>query len=164
MIRNDKLKSEWIKGYEGRYSISEDGEVYSHSRVDKLGRLYKGKYLKHCLTKDGYHQVRLCDPETGTSKIKYVHRLIAETYISEYSEKLTVDHIDRDKDNNHVDNIRMCTREQNRHYTSESGLPMGVSKNGGGRYMARRRNKYLGSFDTPEQAYAEYLRVVKHES
>jgi hypothetical protein len=39
----------------------------------------------------------------------------------------------------------------------ESGLPLGVSRIKGGRYRAKRRNIYLGNFDTPELAHAAYL-------
>lgn len=38
-----------------------------------------------------------------------------------------------------------------------SGLPLGVSRVRGGKFRAKRRDVYLGRFDTAEQAHAAYL-------
>lgn len=38
-----------IAGYEGKYSVTTDGRVYSHSRVDACGRLQKGRWLNGLL-------------------------------------------------------------------------------------------------------------------
>ncbi|MEW0227966.1 NUMOD4 domain-containing protein [Escherichia coli] len=43
-----------IAGYEGKYSVTTDGRVYSHSRVDARGRLQKGRWLKPVNHSDGY--------------------------------------------------------------------------------------------------------------
>ena len=59
-----------IKGYEGLYSVTEDGRVYSHLRG--------GGYLKSGITKNGYARVALC----GHKRKRYlVHRLVAQTFI-----------------------------------------------------------------------------------
>lgn len=45
-----------IAGYEGKYSVTTDGRVYSHSRVDACGRLQKGRWLKPVNHSDGQTQ------------------------------------------------------------------------------------------------------------
>jgi hypothetical protein len=60
-----------IPGFEGRYSISSQGRVYSHLR---------GKLLRPSLTLDGYPQVKLSDA-SRVQRTYRVHRLVAETFI-----------------------------------------------------------------------------------
>lgn len=60
----------YIKGYEGQYSITENGEVYSHKSK---------KYLKPSKVGKGYLVVNLC--KDGKSQHYYIHRLVAEAFI-----------------------------------------------------------------------------------
>lgn len=53
----------------------------------------------------------------GKYKTCSVHRLIAETFIENPESKPTVDHIDRDRTNNQVDNLRWATRKEQQRNT-----------------------------------------------
>lgn len=68
-----------IPGYEGKYKISESGDIISVGRFvpesGRAGRYYPERILKQQPDKDGYLGVRLCSE--GTYKNFKVHRLVA---------------------------------------------------------------------------------------
>jgi hypothetical protein len=92
-----------IPGFEGRYSISPQGQVYSHLR-DKL--------LRPSLTLDGYPQVILYG--VGRARCtRQVHRLVAETFIGGI-DGVEVHHLDGDPSNPSLENLRIVTRRIHR--------------------------------------------------
>jgi len=95
--------------FEGRYAVSEDGEVYSlnYRGSGKRKELVKNK---HTL---GYLRVTIDDKAVG------VHTLVAKAFIPNPDNKPEVDHIDGDKKNNHVDNLRWVTHRENINYAME---------------------------------------------
>lgn len=93
---------EWrkIKGFEN-YSVSNTGNI----RNDKTGRI-----LKQIISTSGYKQTMM-----GHKTVpQYVHRLVAMAFIPNPDNKPQVDHIDGDKINNVVENLRWVTRSENR--------------------------------------------------
>lgn len=90
-----------IPGYENRYKISENGEIYS---------LVSEKLLKHYKGKRGYLVVDLIDGK-GKRKICTVHRLIYKAYVKDTDK--VIDHIDGNQLNNSLENLRECTNAQN---------------------------------------------------
>lgn len=90
-----------IKGYEGRYKISNQGAV-----KNKHDHILKPEY-----SNKGYACVHL-RKENKTKKYR-VHRLVAETFIDNPDNLPEVNHIDENKVNNCVDNLEWCNRIQN---------------------------------------------------
>ncbi len=141
-----------VIGYEGKYAIDKDGNVYSKN-YRRTGRTQK---LKPGLSSNGYLQVSLW--KDGKIKGKTVHRLVAQAYLSDFSKELQVDHIDRDKLNNNLSNLRMVSLSQNQWNRSPKGYSYNKQM---GKYQAciMKHNKqhYLGYFLKEEDARQAYL-------
>lgn len=161
-----------IKGYEGIYMISEDGEViatrYKEPKVmkpfHKTGNMGEKSYLRVQLSKH------------GKPKKYSIHRLVADAFVENSHNKDTVNHIDGNKFNNHYTNLEWVTQRENNVHAYANGLKSGAigrkfSNNKSGyvgvckeknsdRWRAQLRyNKeliYLGLYDTPELASIAY--------
>jgi len=100
-------------------------ETHPHYSVDRDGNVYNkhGNILKHLLTSQTkYHSVRLYSGSGTKPAMKYVHRLVAEAFISNPDNKEQINHKDGDRNNNHVDNLEWASRSENiRHYFDELG-------------------------------------------
>jgi hypothetical protein len=103
----------WIEGYEGRYTISNTGEVISYCR----GKIKKRK--PHFL-KDGYLGVSLYGHDKKP-KIRSIHRLVAKAFCPGFKEGLTVNHKDCNKLNNHFQNLEWMPNAENTRLYYESG-------------------------------------------
>lgn len=91
-----------IPGYEGKYAITEDGNVWSHHR-----QMYK----KTAYDKDGYLVVMFS--VNGRSVKRRVHRLVAMTYLGlAENDCREVNHKDEVKTNNNVSNLEILSREE----------------------------------------------------
>lgn len=97
-------ENEFIEPIEGfpDYMVTTEGRVWS----EKTHR-----WLKPTANKRGNH-VRLY-VSLGRGNKRYVHRLVAETFIPNPNNLPEVDHIDTNGYNNHVDNLRWCTHQNN---------------------------------------------------
>lgn len=101
-----------IKGHEGLYQVSNEGNVRSIDRevkTQKGSRHYKGKLLKPLKDKQGYLSVIL-----GKHSRRYlVNRLVYESFNGEIPEGMQVNHKDEKKENNKVDNLNLLTPKEN---------------------------------------------------
>jgi len=104
-----------IPGWEEFYSVSKCGRVWSHERrVRSRGgtRLKRGRWLRPSTAGDGYLMVVLCrSPEQVT---RYIHRVVARMFLGETPEGMEIDHIDRDRANGSLSNLRYVTSSQNK--------------------------------------------------
>lgn len=117
------MKEQWkpVKGFEGKYIVSNFGNVMSIPRTytNKLGREYTVDgftLVKHDDT-NGYDKVWL-----GDSIMKSVHKIVAEVFVPNpygYSE---VNHKDGNKKNNCAANLEWVTHKRNIEHARETGL------------------------------------------
>ena len=91
-----------IKGYEGLYAITPEGEVWSYRNE---------RFLVPKANSKGYLRVKLF--KDGQMKRYRVHRLVAEAYLPNPDNLPQVDHINEDKTNNCVNNLQWITNRDN---------------------------------------------------
>jgi len=117
-----------IEHYEGKYSVSNFGRVYSHIR--------KGRFMKTYIINSGYLCVDLC--KNGIKKKQCIHALVGNAFIGKREGEMTFDHIDRNNQNNCADNIRLATR-------SEQGINRNIQINNKSGYknIIIRENRYI---------------------
>ena len=115
------MKEIWkdIKGYEGLYQASNLGRIKSLKHIRKNGTkksfIQKERILKPAIQKEsGYQFVVLC--RDNNPKGYRVHRLIAETFLSNPNKYRCVNHKDENKANNNLNNLEWCTHKYNNNY------------------------------------------------
>lgn len=114
-----------IEGYEGVYSITDDGRVYSHSRiVQRKGdstSLMKGRWLKPGINSRGYLTCALSS-EGMPPKSKTVHRLVADAFVKNENNMPCVNHIDGNKLNNNACNLEWVSHGENQSHAYKLNL------------------------------------------
>ena len=97
-----------IEGFEGRYQVSNLGRV---RRAD-------GRFLTPHINKSTSYFV--VDLYRNTVRKKcYIHRLVAATFCRGYFEGATVNHLDRNRQNNCASNLEWCTQAENNRHARE---------------------------------------------
>lgn len=102
-----------IQGYEERYIISNLGKIKS------LNKKNSGKYLRERVDRAYYSTVRLS--KNGVTKTKFLHRLLAETFIEQPFGKFFVNHINGETQDNHLTNLEWVTHPENISHAYKSG-------------------------------------------
>lgn len=109
----DKKHCKLLPGQYCRYAISKNGKVF---RVfDRAGRLNPKRVRPGKIT-NGYLQLKALGID-GSHKYILVHRLVAYMFMNlPWDSRLDIDHINADKEDNRLSNLRVCTRSENLHY------------------------------------------------
>lgn len=142
---------EWvdIKGFDGIYEVSSLGNVrvkerfVTHSRNPSMKIKRKPKTMSPIDHGNGYLYVTLT--KDGKRNNRYIHRLVAEAFIDNPDGLPEVDHINRRRDDNCVENLRWTTRQGN----IDNSSAVGTRKNhwkkpaSGERYVLFRKGKWV---------------------
>lgn len=107
---------EWksVEGFEGRYEVSDAGEVKS---------ILTGKVLKPGRQSKGYLTVCLYDGSSPKKpKSKTVHSIVAEAFIGPRAEGMGINHINGLKSDNRVYNLEYCSPSSNMQHSIANGL------------------------------------------
>jgi hypothetical protein len=100
------------------YKIIPSLSVYEISQNGNVRRVGVNNNLKPCLT-SGYPSLSLW--MNGKQYRRYIHRLMAETYLGDCS-TFEINHIDGVKLNNNLSNLEIVSPTENMHHAYKTGL------------------------------------------
>lgn len=107
------------------------------------------------LKSSGYIQIKV------NNKVYLAHRLAWFLHYGEWPEG-EIDHVNRDKADNRIENLRVCTRSENGHNREAKGFYKPMDKE---RFRAAIKHSgklhHIGYYDTEEEARAAYLKRKK---
>lgn len=95
-----------IEGYEGMYSVSDQGRVMAHKRYRCVERILKGGAAGA-----GYRKVTLC--KDGKRTDRYIHELVLATFVGPRPLKMDAAHGNGNRADNRLTNLRWATRAEN---------------------------------------------------
>ena len=157
-IHNDLELFKPIDGYDN-YFVSNFGNI-KNSKTNRI--------LKPSTHRQGYKLVVL--HKNGKSKNFTVHRLVGIAFLENPDNKPVIDHIDENKSNNNVKNLRWCSQKENfanqgKYKNNKSGFK-GVSFHKPlNKYVAHisinSKLKHLGYYETAEEASKVYDAKAK---
>ena len=138
-------------------------EVSNLGNVRRLNKTKPPRLLKPYKLKNGYLQVCLC--VDNYKELLTIHRIVALAFLQNNDKNNEIDHIDRDKTNNCVDNLRWVSKSENcKNRKSYKGIYINIDTRPNKTTMYRV-NYYEGnkrirvSFAT--QSMAEQLYLLK---
>jgi len=142
-----------IQGYEN-YEISNLGNVRNKTT---------NKILKPHITTTGYYEIKLI------KKHFKIHKLLGLYFLENPNNLKCIDHIDRCKTNNNLDNLRWCSYSDNSKNKTKnnncSSIYMGVSKYIKGGYECYVWDNYkknrIGVFKTELEAYEKRKKYIE---
>lgn len=127
-------------------------EHFEHFQVSNYGRVKNsitGNILSQGDNGRGYCNVTLKARPYETKK--YIHRLVAMAFLPDFDEKLQVNHIDKNKKNNHVSNLEMVTDSENKKWSKKEYIEGHLKTQG----------KILQVFDLDDNLLFEEFGVYK---
>lgn len=172
-------KEVWVDvvNYKSMYQISSKGRVRSLSRKIEVvdgNRVYtktiKGRIRKLTICTGGYHTVSI--RKNGKTNTKRIHQLMAEAFLSHTPNGMgiVVDHIDTNRLNNELSNLRLISARENTLNTKSkktskySGVSWSKKSNKWVVYIYKNgKNKNLGYFLNEDEAGLTYLKAVRDE-
>ena len=146
-------EEEWkdIKGYEGTYKISNFGRVKHIGKPSKNKKdtFSKFDFILSSKLSRGYRQVKLID-DSGNENTCYVHKLVAEAFISNPNNYKHVNHKDENKENNSATNLEWCDTLYNNTYNGRH-IKVGIKE---------RRNIKLFKIKNNEEVLVDIIKLT----
>lgn len=160
-----------VKGYEGTYQISNTGRVKSLKKWDVSKRKYIDKETILTPTDNGYGYLVVSLRKKTKRKSHYVHRLVAEAFVSNPKGMPYVNHVDYDKRNNNHSNLEWCNQKDNvLHSAERMKHPKTIThSNTGEKYISKRKDRFritiakkeYGTCSSIEEAVMKRDKIIK---
>lgn len=138
--------------------VREDGVAKNINPIYRTNENWSFGYERN----KGYRAVKFkCKPIT-------IHRLVAKAFLPNYDERLQVDHINGNKIDNRLCNIRMVTVRQNAQNRKEhrNGRLVGINhikkdNAWSSRILINGKRVFLGYYKTQIEAHNAYMQAVE---
>lgn len=156
-----------VKNYEGLYEVSNHGNVRRLKSLNSCGKRIRARILKPGATTQKYFTVALAN---GKNISRYVHHLVAEAFLNHTPQghKAVIDHIDGDRQNNNLLNLRIISNRencQNQSVVTTSKYPGVCWAKHANKWLCNitinQKTKYLGYFKSEKVASAVYMAKVE---
>jgi hypothetical protein len=159
-----------VPKYEGLYQISNLGRVKSLSKYITRGNsdyYTKEKILINKIDGGGYLFVCFCVNQNR--KYFKIHKLVAMAFLNHIpdgTQKIVVDHINNDKNNNTLDNLQLLNQRENssKNHKNKTSKYTGVSLTLNKKYRAsltyNRKTINLGDYNCETLAYIKYIKFL----
>ena len=124
------------------------------NRFTRGPRAVKGSNAGNINPSNGYWRV------TIGGKTYQLSRVIWFWHHGDLDASKVIDHIDGNPQNNKIENLRLCTQQQNEWNKAAKGCTFEKGK-WRARYKHNGKSHHIGLYETQEEAQAAYLSVVK---
>lgn len=102
-----------------------NGDTYDQFEVSNDGQLRNvitGTVYKQQINKEGYSQICVSLGSRNKKKVFKIHKAVAEVFVPNNENKIEVNHIDGNKQNNCEDNLEWVTSSENTRHAFATGL------------------------------------------
>lgn len=141
-VRDHSEQWKPVKGYEGYYAVSNRGNVVSLMFRNNI--CVKPKITFLSTNDNGHGYLTVCLRSMGERTPYYVHRLVAEAFLENPNNLPVVNHIDHNRQNNHVENLEWTSVAENIAWSREQmkkEKSICRSTNTGEKYISRYQDK-----------------------
>lgn len=107
-----------VKGYEGLYQVSNLGNIISLQ--SRWGKRKEPRPVSKHITKKGYERASLY--KQGVSRLHMVHKLMMITFNPTKSQHMEVNHKNRIRNDNRLDNLEWLTHTDNIRYSKGKSI------------------------------------------